>query len=280
MKYAFMTMDIESLYDIMVLKDRLKYDKEYSLEEGIKIYTDLLDKYNIKSTLFLLNSSLDNSKDYLLNAIKNGHEIALHGLNHISPLEDNNFKENIKNAKDNIENELNIKIKGYRAPCFGVNEDIINIIKEYDFKYDSSNLDFKDAIKSGKIDLNNYDKLNDNIHKNGGFYEYSLNKINFFGKIIPISGGAYIRLIPWFLLKHFVKKAIKNTDSYIFYVHPYELINKKLPKFKNLNFKEKLFLKIGRKKYIKKIDFIINYLKKQGFSFMTMSEYIEKGFQF
>ena len=275
MKYAFMTMDIESLYDIMVLKDRLKYDKEYSLEEGIKIYTDLLDKYNIKSTLFLLNSSLDNSKDYLLNAIKNGHEIALHGLNHVSPLEDNNFKENIKLAKDNIENELNIKIKGYRAPCFGVNEDIINIIKDLDFKYDSSNLDFKDAIKSGKIDLNNYDKLNDNIHKNGNFYEYSLNKINFFGKIIPISGGAYIRLIPWFLLKHFVKKAIKKTDSYIFYVHPYELINKKLPKFKNLNFKEKLFLKIGRKTYIKKIEFIINYLKKQGFSFMTMNEYIK-----
>ena len=46
MKYAFMTMDVESFYDIEAFKDRdIQYDENYSLEEGMAPYIDLLDKY-------------------------------------------------------------------------------------------------------------------------------------------------------------------------------------------------------------------------------------------
>ena len=49
MKYAFMTMDVESFYDIECLKGKeVTYLKEYSCEEAMADYIHLLDKYNIK----------------------------------------------------------------------------------------------------------------------------------------------------------------------------------------------------------------------------------------
>ena len=49
MKVAFMTMDVESFYDIECFKGKnVDYNKEYSCEEAMIDYVHLLDKYNIK----------------------------------------------------------------------------------------------------------------------------------------------------------------------------------------------------------------------------------------
>ena len=274
-KIAFMTIDVESLFDSELLKDRLKYDPKYSYECYLKDYIDLLDKYNIKGTLFILESSLDETKDIIKYAISHGHEIALHGKNHTSPFEisDEDFKKEIKEVKERLEKEFNIEIKGYRAPCFGIDENKIKIIKELGFKYDSSNLDFHLAKKSGKINLDSYNKDYQYISSKDGFYEFSLAKVKAYSGHMPVSGGGYIRLVPWFVMKYYIKKFFKNADSYVFYCHPFEIGKGKIPSFKNLNWKEKLYLKIGRKSYLKKIEYIIKLLNKKGFEFKAMKEY-------
>jgi peptidoglycan/xylan/chitin deacetylase (PgdA/CDA1 family) len=104
MKYAFMTMDVESFYDIECFKGKkVEYKEEYSEEEAMKGYIDLLDKYNIKGTFFTLCSSLKLAKPYLKKAIENGHELALHGYDHESPLSMNEktFEENMLLKQDN-----------------------------------------------------------------------------------------------------------------------------------------------------------------------------------
>ena len=274
-KIAFMTIDVESLFDSELLKDRLKYDPKYSYECYLKDYIDLLDKYNIKGTLFILESSLDETKDIIKYAISHGHEIALHGKNHTSPFEisDEDFKKEIKEVKERLEKEFNIEIKGYRAPCFGIDENKIKIIKDLGFKYDSSNLDFHLAKKSGKINLDSYNKDYQYISSKDGFYEFSLAKVKAYSGHMPVSGGCYIRLVPWFVMKYYIKKFFKNADSYVFYCHPFEIGKGKIPSFKNLNWKEKLYLKIGRKSYLKKIEYIIKLLNKKGFEFKAMKEY-------
>jgi len=274
-KIAFMTIDVESLFDSELLKDRLKYDPKYSYECYLKDYIDLLDKYNIKGTLFILESSINETKDIIKYAISHGHEIALHGKNHTSPFEisDEDFKKEIKDVKERLEKEFNIEIKGYRAPCFGIDENKIKIIKELGFKYDSSNLDFHLAKKSGKINLDSYNKDYQYISSKDGFYEFSLAKVKAYSGHMPVSGGGYIRLVPWFVMKYYIKKFFKNADSYVFYCHPFEIGKGKIPSFKNLNWKEKLYLKIGRKSYLKKIEYIIKLLNKKGFEFKAMKEY-------
>jgi peptidoglycan/xylan/chitin deacetylase (PgdA/CDA1 family) len=274
-KIAFMTIDVESMYDSELLKDRMKYDPKYSYECYLKDYIDLLNKYNIKGTLFVLESSIDKIKDILDYAIKSGHEIALHGKKHTSPLEQENeeFKRDIAEAKKNIEDELKIKIKGYRAPCFGIDDKKIEIIKDLGFEYDSSNLDFHLAKKSGRINLDSYNKESMSVASKDNFYEFSLSRVKAYSGHLPVSGGGYIRLVPWFVMKYYLKKYINHADSYVFYAHPFELKKGIVPANKELNWKEKLYLKIGRRQYLKKIEYLIKYLKKKGYSFMSMNEY-------
>jgi len=274
-KIAFMTIDVESMYDSELLKDRMIYDPDYSYECYLKDYIDLLDKYNIKGTLFLLESSIEKVKDTIEYAISHGHEIALHGKVHTSPLDrtDEEFRETIKSAKEDIEKELNVEIKGYRAPCFGIDENKLQIIKDLGFTYDSSNLDFHLAKKSGRIDLTNYKKEHMTVASDNGFYEFSLSRVKAYSGHLPVSGGGYIRLVPWFVMKYYLKKYIKHSDSYVFYVHPFEIGKGKIPKYKELNWKERLYLRIGRRQYLKKIEFLIKYLKKNNFEFMNMEKY-------
>lgn len=278
MKYAFMTMDVESFYDIEILKDKnIKYNEAYSFEEAMEGYIHLLDKYQIKGTFFTLVSSLNQAKPYLEMALKNGHEVALHGLNHVSPLmmNEKQFEENITEAKRILEAELHTDIIGYRAPCFGILDSYIEILKRNGFQYDSSSLNFHLAINSGKVDLNNYERLNSLCYKKDSFIEITPNRVRAYSGHLPVSGGGYIRLVPWFVIRYYIRKCIHKSNAYMFYVHPYEMSNKKVPKIKDLKFVEKLFLKIGRKSYLNKIEKIIKYLKKKGFEFKSLKEYVK-----
>lgn len=276
-KVCFFTIDLESFYDSMCLySKKIKYDANYSYESGLNNYLDLLNKYDVKATIFSLVSSLDNSKDMLTNALNNNHEIALHGLNHDSPLDldIDTFINNTKLAKEQLEKALNTNIKGFRAPCFGINDEIIEKLKEIGFKYDSSSFNFSLAMKSGKVNIDNYNKINSEIYEKDNFYEFQLAKVKAYNGHIPVSGGGYIRLVPWFVIKYYIKKYLKHNNSYVFYCHPFELIKNKLPKIDSLNWKEKLFLKIGRSSFLKKIEWLIKYLKKKGFTFKRMSDVI------
>ena len=277
MKYAFFSMDVESLYDAEVLKKtNNEYEEKYSYEECILDYINLLNKYNIKATFFITYTSINKIKDIIPKLIKEGHEIAIHAKNHISPITQTNedFYEDVKFIKDYLESNYNIQIKGYRAPCFGITDDKLKIIKELNFNYDSSFIDFHLQLNSGTINIDDYEKIASTIYKKDDFYEFMLSKSNVFS--IPISGGGYLRLIPFFFINHYLKKYIKKNNSYIFYCHPFEISKGKLPKFNGLSFIEKSYINHNRKKYLKRIEKIIKYLNKNNYEFNTFEKYIEK----
>ena len=53
-------------------------------------------------------------------------------------------------------NQPGVEAVGYRAPCFGVNDDIIDLLKDLGLKYDSSALNYKNAPGSKTLSLNNF----------------------------------------------------------------------------------------------------------------------------
>ena len=279
MKNAFFSMDVESLYDAEVLKKtNNKYDEKYSYEECILNYIELLNKYNIKATFFITYTSINKIKDIIPTLIKEGHEIAIHAKKHVSPIKQDNdeFLNDIKMTKEYLESNYNIKIKGYRAPCFGITDDKLKIIKDLDFKYDSSFMNFSLQLNAGTININDYEKIGSTIYKKDNFYEFMLSKSKVLNGSIPISGGGYLRLIPFFFINHYLKKYIKKNNSYIFYCHPFEVSNGKLPKFSGLSFVERSYINHNRGKYLKRIEKIIKYLIKNNYEFNTFEQYIEK----
>lgn len=269
-KIAFFTMDVESFYDTSCIKDKQPYEKNYSCLDGLNEYLSLLNKEDIKATLFLNVETLNETKNDLLLAKNCGHEIALHSLKHypLSTISENEFDKQLKLAKDEILNELGVSVLGYRAPCFDINDKFLNVVKDNGFLYDASVL-YKETVN-----LSEFEQINRCVYSKDNFYEFTPTLTKFLGKNISLSGGAYLRLMPWFFAKILLKKHLKKSNGYIFYLHPFEVSKTKLPKFKNLTFLEKIFITRGRKTYLKKIKFIIKYLKKQGYEFSTMSKFI------
>lgn len=267
MKTAFVTMDVESFFDTSCVKEK-GIAGSCSCAEQVDVFLDLLRSYGIKATLFVTADFIGECKNSLLRAISEGHEIALHALVHETPVKytEEKFAACIARAREMIEEELGVTVKGYRAPCFGIDGGKIEILKAQGFLYDASALNLKGAYGAGYLDLGGYEKINDSVYRSGDFFEV---------KPTTLSGGGYVRLIPWHITRHRFNRYVKRADAYVFYVHPFELYRGKFPKFKRLSPMERVFVNGGRKGYLKKIEYIFTRLRQENFEFPTVGGYLQ-----
>ena len=167
---------------------------------------------------------------------------------------------------------MGTEIEGFRAPCFRLDINRLNILKELGFKYDSSYLNFPRARQTVPLDLSNFDEISKGIYYDGSFFEFEMSKQKIFGRPYPISGGGYVRLYNWPFIKGVIRHYLKNNDYYVFYLHPFELTRQKIPYIKELKSYDKYYLRNGIKKYGKHIEQIIKLAKKLGYTFITFEE--------
>ena len=276
-KYAFFSIDVERFADAeCVSKANQKVNS--SMLDGLDEYIKILDKYGIKATMFVLSDVADEIGQKLKDYVAKGHRIAIHGKTHIAPklLTDEEFKEQLTFAKTKLEDMFHTRVMGYRAPCFGINQDKFELLKELGFDYDSSRMDFKAARHYANVDMEGFENPRGEMYVKNGFFEFGLDTEKIFGKKFPVSGGGYLRLANWFFARFMIKKFIKHSDYYMFYAHPFEFSKEKIPKIKELKLYDKMYVGFGHYSYPFKIEFIIKQLKKNGFEFITIEDFIER----
>ncbi len=275
-KYAIFTMDVEAFTDTECVSGSSE-NTDYDMFDGFDEYIRILDKYSIKSTLFTVGEVAPKIADRLKSAIANGHRLALHGLEHIAPMDIplKNFKQDMINAKAKLSRMFNTEIFGFRAPFFSLDNDRLKILKEIGFKYDSSNLDFVRARHTVKLDLSDFKEQIKGVFNNEDFFEFSISKQKVFGIPFPISGGGYVRLSNWNFIKGLIKQYLRHNDFYVFYLHPFELTGKKIPYLKDLKLYDKYYLQAGIRSYGKHIEQLIIMLKNLGFTFLTFEDLYE-----
>ncbi|KPK41820.1 MAG: hypothetical protein AMJ78_04415 [Omnitrophica WOR_2 bacterium SM23_29] len=140
------SVDVDTLEDYVV---GYGY-KDKSIPCNNRIYTralprllELFDSFNIKATFFIVGRDIKNPQNVpiLRNLIKQGHEIGNHTMNHIYPfsrLSRAKKKEEILSAQKLAEDNLGYRVKGFRAPGYGIDEESLQILQEEDYVYDSS----------------------------------------------------------------------------------------------------------------------------------------------
>jgi len=279
MKYCLLTFDIEEWYQVENFKILIDYkdwhNKPSSVFTNTNRIIEILDDFNIKATFFILGWIAENYPDLVKFIHDNGHEIASHGYNHelVTSLDDKTVKSDIEKSKYLLENLIGDQLLGYRAPSFSIRDNLINILSELGFKYDSSFNPFQ---------LNNrYGSLNLPTKKTGHIYQFAndlyeipVSTLKVFNIDIPISGGAYFRLIPHRIFQKLVKIQLKKYNIYTFYLHPWEL-EPEQPRIKNIpiNYRIRHYTGLSRTKI--KLEKLIAFLKSQECKFLTMSEYIK-----
>ncbi len=271
-KYAVLSMDVEDWHHLFYFNGRA--DTSYSMLDGFTNYMDLLHRYDIKTTFFVLSELVEQAKPQICHALSCGHEIACHGKTHTRPVDLSpvDFEREITEAKLKLEAVTGKEVIGYRAPGYGIDNERYQIVQKVGFKYSSSKMDVPGHPLYEELDLSGFEQPVKGIYRKDGMVEFALSTQKFFNKHLAVSGGGWIRLLPWaMLMKPLIKRYLEEAKSYTLYIHPFELSRKEMPKVPSVGLLTNFRSRKGRDKVEDRLEKLIGMLIEQGFTFMTFS---------
>jgi polysaccharide deacetylase family protein (PEP-CTERM system associated) len=273
MKYVYLTIDIEEWYNLDYLK-KYELDKSVEVIPEIIDFLDLLDEYHIKGTFFVLADTLERNIDILREIVRRGHAIGCHGYDHelLYKKEIEQFINEAAKAKEIISDAINCDVDGYRAPCFSMERDKLDSISKLGYQYDSSYIKFEQHPLYRNLDISGFEKIDDLVYRKGNFFEYEIPTLKMWKFSLPISGGGYLRLFPFWMLKILIKIYAKQHHNFLLYLHPFELTKIDLPFSKEVSWNDRFRASVGRKGNMKKIRKIIKLLNTMGAEFRTLEQ--------
>lgn len=274
MNCAFLTVDLEEWYHLDYLKG---YDCR---KTGVRVlpqifdFLDMLDDEGVKVTFFCVGEIADENAGILREILRRGHALGCHGLDHelLTNKSLEQFVDETRRARAMIETAAGQPVTGYRASCFTMERDKLDALRELGFTYDSSKIRFAQHPLYRNLDLTGFTRPEDLVYIQGDFSEYEIPTLDIRGYSIPISGGGYLRLFPFWLLRILLGMYAKKHENFTLYVHPFELTDLPLPLPKGLGKATRFRCLVGRRGNLKKLRRVIRWLKKRGARFITLEE--------
>lgn len=277
MRKFFLTLDIEEWYHLEYLKEyKDQIDSDQRFVPQILPFLKKMADEGVYLTAFILEDVAKENPDVVKQIAKMGHEISCHGKHHelVYEVTTEEFRKIIGESKHTLEIITGQPIKGYRAPCFSMENDKLDILWNLGFTYDASLIKFKEHKLYNVMDMSSFDKLESMIYKKNDKYEFETPTLDIMGKSIPISGGGYFRLFPLWVMKYFMKKHWEEEDNFIFYIHPFEIVGEPLRNGKKMGLKNYFRFQVGRPTLQKKLLKYIKWLKKQNVKFVRFKDYV------
>lgn len=273
MKYTYITVDLEEWYDLEYLKEH-NVDRSVEVIPEIIDFLDMLDEFQVKATFFVLADNVEKNADIVREIARRGHAIGCHGFDHelLYKKDAEQFKNEVAKAKEIIEQVAKCNVNGYRASCFSMERDKLDIISNLGYHYDSSYIKFEQHPLYRNLDLTGFEKVDDLVYRKDDFFQYEIPTLKVGKYSLPISGGGYLRMFPFWMLRILIKMYAKQKNNFLLYLHPFELTAMELPLPKALSAKDKFRISVGRKSNMKKIRKIIKLLKFMGSGFSTLEQ--------
>lgn len=183
---------------------------------------DILDTHNVKGTFFIQGMVAEKFPQLIRSIAQAGHELASHSHTHrmIYNLTEAQFRAEMQRSVGLLEDISGTKVIGFRAPTFSVRDDILDwycdALREQGIIYDSSIMLATVRSCYGFSD----DGILQRIAARGlDCYPMSVSRV--LGKNLPVMGGGYFRIYPYWLSRWLARDL--NHATSIFYMHPYEL---------------------------------------------------------
>ena len=188
-------------------------------------------------------------------------------------MEQSALAEDLGRAKTLLENTIQKPVAGYRAPCFSLDRDRLEVVRQAGFVYDSSRILFKEHPLYGTLDMGGFSELMPNIFQEGDFFEFQISTLSLAGFNIPVSGGGYIRMLPWFLMDSLIKKYLRQSGIYVLYIHPFELSQNPQPVLpEHISAATRMRFALGRHSVKAKLHSLIQLLREEGYETITFAE--------
>ena len=196
---AAMSIDVEDWFQVQNLGiDPALWDShERRVVQNVDRMLELMSNHNVQSTCFILGWIAERHPEIVKKIAEAGHEIASHGYNHelIYEISPERFRNDIRDSKALLEDIAGTKVVGYRAPCFSITDQAIDILQEEGYTYDSSSFPTVAHDRYGTLSGIESGKVVQEIRE--GFHEICVSCLHVLGKGLPWAGGGYFRLFPY-----------------------------------------------------------------------------------
>jgi peptidoglycan-N-acetylglucosamine deacetylase len=230
-----LTIDVEDWYHPELVRKHVGSGvPEGKLPEVIPSILDLLNRYHVKATFFILGEVASRFPSLIQQIDQEGHEIGCHGMSHLMlrELGEGGFKKEMANFR-NLTKEIlgNVNIIGFRAPTFSLNPDTkwaLPILRDFGYRYDSSifpkKLFWNPLYGIGNAPRYPYRVSFEDLCKEdpkSPLWEFPAAIARVGGIELPVGGGFYLRAIPAFIFQWALKRMNGSGPFYI-YLHPWE----------------------------------------------------------
>lgn len=192
------TIDVEDWFQVENFKPWIPFSSwpscELRVEQNTHRLLDLFDSVELnnkqqttdnartnklRATFFVLGWLAERLPGLVREIQARGHEVASHGYNHglgnRQSLED--LKTDLIDSKKLLEDIIGEPVYGYRAPSFSVNDDILKVIEDCGYRYDSSYNSFGMHGRYGKLSVDAYSKKGIAFQISEHFYELPISNL-------------------------------------------------------------------------------------------------------
>ena len=266
-KINALSFDLEEWYHSELVQG--KRSPFSQAEEATRPILDLLDRYQTKASFFVVGEVAEQNPHLIQSIYEGGHEIGCHSFSHklVWNLDESLFRAELERFHSVMEDILGqVKIKGFRAPCFSIdNRNIwaLKVLRDAGYQYDTSIFPLKINPLYGisgaptrpyRISLEDVRKED----AKSPLMEFPLCPLMIGRLKIPISGGFYLRASPRLFL-HWGLRRINRSQPFLVYFHPWEGYAK-TPRFK-LPLFNRVISYYGIHSALKKLEFLLKHFK-------------------
>ena len=196
-----------------------------ALERQTRAVLDLLDELGASATFFFLGITVERYPELVREIVARGHEPASHGFAHERVFRQtrDEFAADLAQSVALIEQVTGRRPVAYRAPAFSINRDTpwaYEALAEHGFRFDSSQYDSpKVPNRLGGIPDAPYRLELDSGRE---LWELPVTVARVRGRVVPIGGGSYWRLLPTAAIVGGLRRARAANAFPVLYFHPYE----------------------------------------------------------
>jgi polysaccharide deacetylase family protein (PEP-CTERM system associated) len=226
-----LTVDVEDYFHVAAFAHaipRTSWDaRELRVERNTGRLIDLFAEQKIRATFFVLGW-VARRVPALIRAIQAaGHEVASHGMSHelIYRQTPEQFRAETRESKALLEDLTGQRVRGYRAASYSItvrSQWALDVLVEEGFEYDSSIF----PVRHDRYGMPGAARHPGHIKTPLGrtLLEFPLTTARIAGVSVPVAGGGYFRLLPYWLTRYGLGSVNhRERVPFVFYLHPWEI---------------------------------------------------------
>jgi polysaccharide deacetylase family protein (PEP-CTERM system associated) len=226
-----LTVDVEDYFHVSALASSIHRDSWSSRESRVVRNThrllDLFEQFGVRGTFFVLGWVAERYPQLVRDIAARGHEVACHGYSHRLVYEQSaeEFGEETLRSKTLLEDITGSAVLGYRAASYSIVRKslwALDTLAKLGFAYDSSIF----PVRHDRYGIPDAERGPHRLSTPGGkvIVEWPLSTATVAGFRLPVSGGGYFRLLPYWVTRWGLASINRRERwPFVFYLHPWEI---------------------------------------------------------